>query len=137
MQVMFFENDGHFGRHLGFLRKLQRDSSGLLVCCSADFSGPILKMSACSELIQAYRLQVMFFENDGHFRRHLEFLGNFQGDSPGLLVCYSIGFSGPILKISACSELVLTYKKYSLKMTAILDAILDFLESSRGILQDF
>jgi len=46
---MFFENDGHFGRHLGFLGKLQRDSPGLLVCCSADFSEPILKISACYE----------------------------------------------------------------------------------------
>jgi len=55
-------------------------------------------------------MQVMFFENDGHFGRQLEFLGKLQGDSPGLLVCCSTGFSGPILKISACSELVLTHK---------------------------
>jgi len=47
--VMFFENDSHFGRHLGFLGKLQEDSPGLLVCCSTDFSGPILKISACYE----------------------------------------------------------------------------------------
>ena len=46
---MFFENDGHFGRHLEFIGKLQRDSPGLLVCYSADFSGPVLKFSACYE----------------------------------------------------------------------------------------
>src|SRR6218665_1406554 len=46
---MFFENDGHFGRHLQFLKKLQRDSPGLLLCCPTDFSGPILKISACYE----------------------------------------------------------------------------------------
>ena len=52
----------------------------------------------------------MFFENDVHFERHLEFLGKFKKDSPGLLVCCSTDFSEHILKISACSELVLTYK---------------------------
>jgi len=46
---MFFENDDHYGRHIGFLGKLQGDSPGLLVCCSTDFSGPILKSSACHE----------------------------------------------------------------------------------------
>jgi len=44
-------------------------------------------------------IQVIFFENDVHFGRHLEFLGQLQGDSPELLVCYSTDFSGPILKI--------------------------------------
>jgi len=52
---MFFENDGHFGRHLGFLGKLTADCPGLLVCCSTAFSGPILKISAYSDLIQAYK----------------------------------------------------------------------------------
>src|SRR6218665_3912170 len=82
-------------------------------------------------------IQVMFFENDGHLGRHLEFLGKLQGDSPGLLVCCSTGFSGPILKIAACSELVLTYREYSLKMMAIFDAILNFLDSSWVIVQNF
>ena len=67
----------------------------------------------------------------------LNFLDCFQGDCPELLVCYSTDIPGPILKISAFSELIQAYKWHSLKMTAILDAILDFLESSRGILQDF
>src|SRR6218665_149306 len=82
-------------------------------------------------------VQVILFENDGHFGRHLEFLGLLQGDCPQLLVCYSTDIPGPILKISASSELVQSYKLCSLKMTAILDAILNFSESSRGILQDF
>jgi len=82
-------------------------------------------------------IQVIFFENDVHFGRHLEFLGQLQGDCPELLVCYSTNVFGPILKILACSELIQAYKWCSLKMTAILDAILDFLESSRRILQDF
>jgi len=30
LKLMFLENDSHFGRHLGLLRKLQRDYSGLL-----------------------------------------------------------------------------------------------------------
>ena len=37
-------DDSHFGRHLGFLGKLQGYSPGRLVCFSADFSGPILKI---------------------------------------------------------------------------------------------
>src|SRR6218665_2410915 len=98
IQVMFFENDSHFGRHLGFLGKLTADCPALLVCCSTAFSGPILKISACSNI------QVIFFENDSHFGRHLGFLGKLHGDSPGLLVCCSTDFSGPILKISACYE---------------------------------
>src|SRR6218665_3974083 len=53
---MFFENDSHFGRHLEFLGKLQRDSPGLLVCCSTDFSGPILKISACYEKCPPFML---------------------------------------------------------------------------------
>jgi len=82
-------------------------------------------------------VEVICFENDGHFGRHLEFLGLLQGDCPELLVCYSTDIPGPILKMSAPSELIQAYKWCSLKMTAILDAILNFLESSRGILQDF
>jgi len=46
---MFFLNDGHFERHLGFLAKIQGDSPGLFVCCSTDFSVPILNISACYE----------------------------------------------------------------------------------------
>src|SRR6218665_1689135 len=55
-------------------------------------------------------IQVIFFENDIHFGRHIEFLGQLQGDCPELLVCYSTNFSGLILKISACSELIQAYK---------------------------
>src|SRR6218665_2761213 len=40
-------NDGHFGRHPGFLLKLQRDSPELLVYYSAHISGAILKIPAC------------------------------------------------------------------------------------------
>src|SRR6218665_2266748 len=89
-----------FGRHLEFLGLLQGDCPEHLVCYSTDIPGPILKISASSELIQAYK----FFENGGHFGRHLEFLGKLQRDSLGLLLCCSADFSGPILKISACYE---------------------------------
>jgi len=51
-------------------------------------------------------VEVICFENDGHFGRHLEFLGLLQGDCPELLVCYSTDIPGPILKISASSELI-------------------------------
>ena len=44
------ENDGHFGRHLGFLKELQGDFQGLLVCYSTHIPGPILKNSALCEL---------------------------------------------------------------------------------------
>src|SRR6218665_1914624 len=55
-----FLNDGHFERHLGFLGKLQGDSPGLLVCCSAHISGATLKISACSVLFQAYDYGFLF-----------------------------------------------------------------------------
>jgi len=38
------------------------------------------------------------------------FLGKFQGDCPGLLVCYSTHIPGAILKFSSCRELVQAYK---------------------------
>ena len=60
IQVMFFENDGHFKRHLEFLGKLQGDSSRLLVCCSTDFSGPILTISACYETCPGF---ITFWSN--------------------------------------------------------------------------
>jgi len=46
---MVFEKDRHFGRHLEFFGQLQGNCLELLVCCSSDFSGPILKISACYE----------------------------------------------------------------------------------------
>ena|SRR6218665_619345 len=49
-------------------------------------------------------MQLLFFEIDDHFGRHLEFLGNLHGDCPGLLVCYSAHIPRVILKISACYE---------------------------------
>src|SRR6218665_2322800 len=42
-----FLNDGHFGRHPGFILKLQRESPELLVYYSAYISGAITKISAC------------------------------------------------------------------------------------------
>jgi len=44
------ENGGHFGRHLGFWRKLQGDSWGLLVCYFTRIPGHVLKNSACYEI---------------------------------------------------------------------------------------
>src|SRR6218665_577767 len=105
---MFFENDGHFGRHLKFLGKLEGDSPGLLVCCSTGFSGSSLKIAACSELVLTHKYYSL--KNDGHFGRHREFLGQLQGDCRELLLCYSTDTSGPILKISAFSELIQAYK---------------------------
>ena len=67
----------------------------------------------------------------------LDFLESSRGDCPERLVCYSTDIPGPILKISACSELIKAYKICSLKMTAILDAILNFLDCSRVIVQNF
>jgi len=46
---MFFENDGHFGRHLGLLKRLHGDFRGLFVCYSIHIPGPILNKSACYE----------------------------------------------------------------------------------------
>src|SRR6218665_2365399 len=40
-------NDCHFGRHPGFLLKIQRDCPELLVHYSAHISGAILKIPAC------------------------------------------------------------------------------------------
>src|SRR6218665_1607128 len=40
-------NDGHFGRHPGFILKLQRDCVELLVYYSVPISGAILKIPAC------------------------------------------------------------------------------------------
>ena len=48
------ENDGHFGRHLGFLKELQEDFRGLLVCYSTHIPGPILKISASYELFSPF-----------------------------------------------------------------------------------
>ena len=50
------ENGGHFGRHLGFWRKLQGDSWGLLVCYFTPIPGPILKNSACYEVFPGFGL---------------------------------------------------------------------------------
>jgi len=52
--LCFCLNEGHFGRHLGFLGKFQGDSPGLLLCCSTDISGLILKMSACYEKFSGF-----------------------------------------------------------------------------------
>src|SRR6218665_263648 len=46
---MFLKNDCHFGRHLGFMKKLQRHCQGLSVCYSTHIYGAILKNSASYE----------------------------------------------------------------------------------------
>jgi len=38
------ENDGHFGRHLGFMKNAPRDSQGLLVYYSTHIAEAILKI---------------------------------------------------------------------------------------------
>ena len=48
------ENGGHFGRHLGFWRKLQGDSWGLLVCYFTHIPGHVLKNSACYEIFPGF-----------------------------------------------------------------------------------
>jgi len=97
--------------------KLQEDCSELLVCCSTEFSGPIRKISACSELILTYKWCSLKI-NDGHFGRNLEFLGQLQGNCPELLVCYSTDIPWPISKLLASSEVIQAYKWCSLKMMA-------------------
>ena len=49
-------NGGHFGRHLEFWRELQRDTCGLVVCCSTHIPGPILKNSACYQIFPGFGL---------------------------------------------------------------------------------
>jgi len=44
----------HFGRHLGFWRKLQGDSWELLVCYFAHIPPHVLKISACYEIFPRY-----------------------------------------------------------------------------------
>src|SRR6218665_683583 len=51
----------------------------------------------------------LIFLNDGHFERHLEFLGKLQRESPELLVCYWVYIFRAILKISDCCELFQAY----------------------------
>jgi len=48
------ENGGHFGRHLGFWRKLQEDYWGLLVCYFTHIPAHVLKNSACYEIFPGY-----------------------------------------------------------------------------------
>jgi len=48
------ENGGHFGRHLGFWRKLQEDYWGLLVCYFTHIPAHVLKNSACYEIFRGY-----------------------------------------------------------------------------------
>jgi len=49
------------------------------------------------------------FLNDGHFERHLAFLGKLQRDSLGLIVCYSVHISRATLNISV----VVSYFKHT------------------------
>ena len=50
MIIKLMEDDGHFGRHLGFLKELQGDFRGLLLCYCTHIPAPILKNSASYEL---------------------------------------------------------------------------------------
>jgi len=52
--IIKMENGGHFGRHLGFSRKLQGDSWGLLVCYCTHIPGFILNNSACYEIFPGH-----------------------------------------------------------------------------------
>jgi len=96
-----FLRDGHLDAILDFL-EAPGDSPTPLVCYCVHISGATMKMPACLVLFQAY--SQCFCLNNGHFGRHLGFLGQLQGGSPGLLVCCSTNFSEPILKMSACYE---------------------------------
>jgi len=54
-------------------------------------------------ILSHLRPQIMMkVKNGGHFGRHLEFQRCHQGDSRGLLICYSGHFSEHFLKFSAC-----------------------------------
>src|SRR6218665_2158973 len=88
---MFLGNEGHFGRHLGYLKELTRRAhegiTGTLrtVLCSyfSSYAENISILWANS------RLQLMLFGNDGQFRRHLgipknskRFIGDFYYVTP-------------------------------------------------------
>ena len=51
-----YENDGHFGRHLGFWKMPTRDFRGLFISDSTHIPGPILKKSACYQTCPPFGL---------------------------------------------------------------------------------
>ena len=57
----------------------------------------------------SWLFQLMLLENDGNFERHLGFLEKLEGNSPGLVVCYSTHIPESILKIASCCELFKAY----------------------------
>src|SRR6218665_1819884 len=87
---------------LDFLESSRGIGWGLLIYYSVYISGATMKISPCWVVFHAYNR--CFCLNDGHFGRHIGYLGKLQMDCRGLLVCCSTNFSGPILKISACYE---------------------------------
>ena len=71
------KNGGHFGRHLGFWRKLQGVSWGLLVCYFTPIPGHVLKISACYEIFPGFGLYLSnalgllcLFSRCGHYAVH-------------------------------------------------------------------
>ena len=65
--------DCHLGRHLEFLRELQGDLWGLLVCYSRHIPRPILKKSACwKTLYFCFHHFILLIVNF-----HTFFIGNF------------------------------------------------------------
>ena len=52
------ESGGHFGRHLGFWRKLQVDSWGLLVCYFTHIPGHVMKNLACYEIFSDHSQRI-------------------------------------------------------------------------------
>jgi len=77
----------------------------------------------------------LMFSKWRHFERHLEFLGKLQGDSGtfSMLCPYFQSYTEHVTLLWAISSI----RHVFVKMTAILDAILDILESSKGIVQKF
>jgi len=77
----------------------------------------------------------MFLENYGHFGRHLGFLTKLLellGTYSMLFYSYSRSYSENVGLLSGISSIQLIF----LENDTILDAILDFLKSSRGIVGD-
>src|SRR6218665_2017702 len=60
-------------------------------------TSPIIYADTCIYILTT-RIFIILV-SDCHLGRHLGFHDKLQGDSPGLLVCYSTDIPGPILKI--------------------------------------
>ena len=55
------EIGGHLGRHLQFLKRLEVDSWGRLICCRGYFTEHFLKFSACYEFVQKPNLILLAY----------------------------------------------------------------------------